>query len=169
MSIRVCCIISLYHLKKIITGDKIIIFAHTLDKLLHGGKTQTRRVVKPDESFDTDRRAIVKGNKRTMYRVGKTYAVQPGRTRKAVARILITDIRKEAVSRITEADAIAEGYVSTDEFFASWHNIHGKNADLNREVWVMTFKLDSVDQTALDPFKQAQNQEQNSPAPVDSA
>ena len=43
-----------------------MIFAHTLDKLIQGHKWQTRRLVKPDESF-VESGAIKKGSHRLMY------------------------------------------------------------------------------------------------------
>ena len=120
-----------------------MIFAHTLDKLIQGHKWQTRRLVKPDESF-VESGAIKKGSHRLMYVVGRTYAVQPNRGKKAVARILLTGLRREQVHAITEEDAHAEGFVSRDEFLATWYTIYGLNGDLNREVWVFEFKLDTI-------------------------
>lgn len=121
-----------------------MIFAHTLNQVICGEKQQTRRLVKMDETFDFDNQAIVKANSRIVYKVGKSYAVQPNRGKKAVARIVLTAIRKERVGSITDADALNEGFKSRDNFLAAWHIIHGQNADLNREVWVFEFELDSI-------------------------
>jgi hypothetical protein len=119
-----------------------MIFAHTLDKVLRGEKWQTRRLVKPNEMLvQTDAQPYVKSGSRTVYQVGKSYAVQPGRGQKSVARILLTGLRKEAVNAISPEDALAEGFTSRDEFFATWLNIHGKNADLAQDVWVLEFRL----------------------------
>lgn len=121
-----------------------MIFAHTLLQVLRGEKCQTRRIVKPDEAFDSEHQAIVKINMRTMYKVGKSYAVQPNRGKKAVARILITGIRKEKIGTISEADALDEGFRSRDDFLATWQSIHGEDANLNHDVWVIEFKLQSI-------------------------
>lgn len=84
-----------------------MIFFHTADKVLSGEKTQTRRL---------------KGN----YAVGKTYSVQPGRGKKAVARIRITLIRREDVRWICYNDVLAEGFESSREFLALWVKLHDR-------------------------------------------
>jgi hypothetical protein len=120
-----------------------MIFAHTLDKVIEGKKWQTRRPVKVGEQFEDGRR-ITKLGKRTMYEIGKSYAVQPNRGKKAVARILLTGLRKERIESITDADAKAEGFSSWEDFIATWRNIHGQNADLSCEVWVFEFELCTI-------------------------
>jgi len=117
-----------------------MIFAHTLDQVITGKKRQTRRLVKADEGFEDNRRITKKGN-RTLYEVGKSYAVQPNRGKKAVARILLTGLRKERVDSITDSDARAEGFSSREAFLATWRAIHGEDVDLSREVWVIEFEL----------------------------
>ena len=73
-----------------------MIFQHTVEAVLNGTKTQTRRVVKENQDLWFDEgNYVVYENGRAKYRVGNTYAVQPGRCKKAVARIRITDIRQE--------------------------------------------------------------------------
>jgi hypothetical protein len=120
-----------------------MIFAYTLDLVLSGKKTQTRRVIKPDEQLQVtpDGHRVIVPGKRTVYQVGKTYAVQPGRTAASVARIRLTGLRREPVEAISEGDAQAEGYGSREEFFAVWRRIHGAQADLARDVWVLEFEL----------------------------
>ncbi|MEO8609047.1 MAG: ASCH domain-containing protein [Chloroflexota bacterium] len=122
-----------------------MIFAHTLDKILCGEKRQTRRLVKPNEElFQADLPVYVKSGKRTVYQVGKSYAVQPNRGKKSVARIVLTGLRKESVKAISTEDALAEGFLSREDFFATWRTIHGKDADLQREVWVLEFSLQVI-------------------------
>ena len=121
-----------------------MIFAHTLEKVLVGKKSQTRRIAKPDEQLRVEngiRRVYRKGN-RTMYQVGKSYSIQPGRGKKAVARLIILDIKHEPVSSITEDDALAEGFPSRESFLNAWREIHGNQANLGQEVWVLEFKLE---------------------------
>jgi hypothetical protein len=117
-----------------------MIFAHTLDKVLAGQKRQTRRLVKPGETFE-EAAGTVKQNRRTLYQIGKTYAVQPNRGKPSAARIQLNGLRKETVAAIMDADAKAEGFDSRDEFISTWKHIHGKMADLQREVWVLEFTL----------------------------
>jgi hypothetical protein len=120
-----------------------MIFAHTIDQILCGEKSQTRRLVKPEESLIvSDGNIQVRGRTgRVMYQTGKTYAVQPGRGKKAVARILLKQIRRETLASITDMDARAEGFSSVEYFFALWRRIHGSHADLRQEVWVLEFEL----------------------------
>lgn len=125
-----------------------MLFIHTIDKVLSGQKTQTRRLVKPDDTelikpLDTDlvfsegdklftfykateTRDItsVERNGRHIYNVGQTYAVQPGRGKPAVARIRITDIRCEDVREISAEDAKAEGFESVTHFLLVWTQMH---------------------------------------------
>ncbi|MDZ4672694.1 MAG: hypothetical protein SH821_17670 [Phototrophicales bacterium] len=119
-----------------------MIFAHTLDKVLCGYKKQTRRLIKPDEkmTFQDGIYRVVSG-KRIVYQVGKTYAVQPGRGKKSVARILLINIRREQVNLINHADAIAEGFDSPELFLATWKIIHGAKSQLSYDVWVLEFEL----------------------------
>lgn len=100
-----------------------------VDRILAGAKTQTRRVVRPDRPC--------------RYRPGRTYAVQPGRTRRGVARIRITAVRAERLSRITAADARAEGFDSIPAFFEYWDHLHGPSSNRPIDVWVISFVLDA--------------------------
>jgi len=50
---------------------------------------------------------------RTKWRVGNTYAVQPGRGKCGVARIRVTGIRRERLQSISKNDALAEGILQT--------------------------------------------------------
>ena len=93
-----------------------MIFSHTLDLVLSGVKTQTRRLKKRHEHLYPTEPGTVYGETRAglrrVYQVGTTYAVQPGRAKKAVAYIVLRSIRDQRVISISEADAIAEGFDS---------------------------------------------------------
>lgn len=60
-------------------------------------------------------------------------------------RIRITGIHKERLQAITDADALAEGCESVDEYRALWNKVNGKRKGArwndNPEVWVLTFKV----------------------------
>lgn len=129
-----------------------MIFQHTWEKVLSGEKTQTRRIVKPGDGFTTPLAMEVIGRnpgrvihtvpsyhnpganfkniysvmngKRIVYEVGNTYAVQPGRTQKAVARIRILDIRREDVRSISWEDTQSEGFTNKVMFFNTWLQMH---------------------------------------------
>lgn len=114
-----------------------MIFQHTWEKVLTGEKTQTRRLVKPDQWIETvyydapqmyvytggsQRRCVYGTFHSVLY--PKTYAVQPGRGQKAVGRIRITHIRREDVRNISEEDARAEGFTDIDDFLETWCGMH---------------------------------------------
>jgi hypothetical protein len=120
-----------------------MLFQHTLDLVLSGRKTQTSRLVTPDDSAERGsdgRIEAVKTGGRDKYRVGKTYAVQPARGKPAVARIRLLGIARKRVSDTTTAEAKAEGFVSREAFFETWRAIHGAGK-LDAEVWLLTFEL----------------------------
>jgi len=113
-------------------------------KVLDGTKTQTRRLVKDGDSFTHWPMACVFGKTRLRFRENQTYAVQPGRGKKAIGRIGIVKIRKECLNAITYDDAQAEGVGRSIAAFAElWDSIHpkGKRWEDNPEVWVLEFEL----------------------------
>lgn len=97
-----------------------------IDKIREGQKTQTRRPVKSNERLLVGYQGrhfvdmALDGKDRRKWCVGKTYAIQPGRGKKAVGRILITKIREEDVRRICWNDALAEGFKSRIDFWLTW-------------------------------------------------
>jgi len=74
--------------------------------ILSGAKTQTRRPTKEGDSIYRGR--IGRGG-RLLWEVGRTYAVCPGRGKRAVCRIRITEIRCRRVCDISDKDVPAEG------------------------------------------------------------
>lgn len=97
-----------------------------VEKILAGEKTETRRKVKPGET-------------ECRYKVGKTYAAQPGRGMKGVARIRIEYVRREELGDMRYGDAEREGFDGVGEFLAYWEKLYGA-MDLTQEVWVIGFK-----------------------------
>lgn len=134
-----------------------MIFQHTIDKVLSGEKTQTRRPVKEGEyalnvwgtAIGDDLRI---GNKDDNITIGSVhhkngkrkwlmyhdYAAQPGRTQKGVARIRIKHIRREPVESLSEADVIAEGFANKFDFWETWKKMHKHTGML---CWVIEFEL----------------------------
>ncbi|WP_395088014.1 hypothetical protein [Armatimonas sp.] len=86
-----------------------MIFAHTFDKVEHGIKTVTRRLWRPDWELTDGRLTTGRGWRRELYRVGGTYAAQPGRGKPAEFRIEILSLREENLQDITEGESIMEG------------------------------------------------------------
>lgn len=124
-----------------------MIFQHTWQQVIDGSKTQTRRIVKPDDVAlnywlnpiqdywrESDKTiGAVQRNSRVLWNIAKqSYAVQPARGKKQIARIRITDIWREDVRRISLEDAIAEGYPmqlpedAYNGFFDTWVQMHDK-------------------------------------------
>lgn len=124
-----------------------MIFQHTLEPVLTGQKTQTRRLAKAGETavYDADHALVeVRANGRVKYRVGGTYAVQPSRNMAAVARIRLLAIEQKRANDVSAAEARAEGYAHPDDFLAAWQAIHGTNKR-SVPVWVLTFELVAPD------------------------
>jgi len=142
-------------------------------QVLDRAKTQTRRPVKGTEkSMDgytvayqwvhemlgsapnsiTDHRIWTTWE--IKWKVGSTYAVQPGRGKNAVGRIRITKIRRERLQEISYRDCRDEGIhvplrafmwgVDDKKKFAKlWDSLYKKpyRWEDNPEVWVLEFEL----------------------------
>lgn len=86
----------------------------------------------------------------------KTYAIQPGRGKKAIGRLRIINIGIELVQDITEEDALAEGAPrhllgteyrnARDWFWRTWDQIHPvkHRMDQNPMVWIITFRIETL-------------------------
>ena len=110
-----------------------------VEKILMKWKWQTRRLRKPGEEpgepiYDTywDRYSythVTSPNGRVKWKVGSTYAVQPGRGQKQVARFRLLKIREEDVRGISNEDAFAEGFpvcAARYWFLKTWCGFHDK-------------------------------------------
>lgn len=113
-----------------------------MTQVLAGEKTQTRRVVKDGDTpvYEGDDLVAVMQNGRLKWRVGKTYAVQPGRNEASVARIEVTHLKQETAAEVSAEDARREGYESVKAFLDMWREIYGENAG-ESTVWVISFRL----------------------------
>ena len=128
-----------------------------IEQVLSGEKTQTRRVAKPGEAFvqfmewDSREGEYIEGycvadeTSRRKWVCGRTYAIQAKRGASGIGkRIKIKDIYCESLHDITEANAIAEGVASVEEYRELWDSINGKTKDRwanNPLVWVITFEV----------------------------
>lgn len=112
-----------------------MIFAPDLaEKILAGEKTQTRR----RRTGQTVTGVWVDDPCR--YRPGRTYAVQPGRGKKSVGRILVRSVSAEAMCDMTEDDVRAEGFRTHGEFAAKWLSMYGEGSWLD-PVWRIEFEV----------------------------
>lgn len=117
-------------------------------KVLRGQKTETRRPVKEHHAP-------------LRYRAGQSHAVQPGRGQTSLGRIVLTHVSREAVTAITVAGAVAEGFAGVAGFARRWCELYDPpyRAALelatdpevldrfetrfgDQEVWVLRFILD---------------------------
>lgn len=99
-----------------------MIFQHTHEWVMNGTKTQTRRIIRPGE--DLLNGVVYTSEWRKVYEVGKSYAVQPGRGKKAIGRIKITNIRSQDVRDISDEDIAAEGFRSDHHYTAQYRFLH---------------------------------------------
>lgn len=144
------------------------------EKALTGEKTQTRRLQQPgDEAVRDETGRIIgvtrlnrRGRRRWVYRVGKSYAVCPGRGKHNLGRITVTAIRDQCIQDITEEDARAEGVSRAPDhrgypsglaawvnshragFVLVWNKINGRNPahrfEAKPRVWALTFEADGA-------------------------
>lgn len=120
-----------------------MIFAATHKQVLAGRKTQTRRLLRPYPGTLPARRPPKYGKAapapakwprafkafdqvwcECTVQPGRSYAVQPGRGKHALARIVVTDVRAELVGEITFDDARREGFRTTADFKRTWLELH---------------------------------------------
>lgn len=120
-----------------------MIFQYTWQQVVAGAKTATRRLIREADAAvygPAGDIVAVTHNGRVKWRVGATYAVQPGRGQPQIARIRLLSIARQRLTDCTRQDAVAEGFPDRQAFFAAWQDIHGA-ASLDQEVWVLAFAL----------------------------
>ena len=99
----------------------ILFKAYHAPLILAGKKTQTRR----------------RGKKRWI--VGHTHQAKVSYMAKPFATLRVLALREEPLSHISDADAIAEGYLNRNDYFQAFLNIYGEN-DPDEVVWVLAFE-----------------------------
>lgn len=99
-----------------------------IQKILSGEKTVTRRPLKA-------------GEYECRYKVGRTYALQPGRGQRAVGRILVKAATPGFLEELrTTREARLEGFESVGDFLAYWARLYGEPVYLNQPVWRIRFE-----------------------------
>lgn len=101
-----------------------MIFQFTIDKVLRGEKTQTRRLVKLGDYHVPVSESVFNARHRLRFATQTERAAQPGRGKCGIAIIRILEIRREDVREISETDARAEGFPSVMDFLQTWTWIH---------------------------------------------
>jgi hypothetical protein len=140
-----------FHLLNVGKGELTMLFKPYLaEAILQGKKTQTRRLPSNTGSVLFQGHIIaVYQNHRLRWRVRKTYAIQPGRGKKAIGRFRLLSIRHERLQDITEDDTAAEGISRRPgpyifDFARLWDSINTKPStqwEDNPQVFVLTFEL----------------------------
>lgn len=103
-------------------------------KVMAGEKTQTRRLVSHNPRSPW-------WHVECGYKVGRDYAVCPGRGKHAIGRIRITETMQLRLGgTLSLADAQAEGFASRDEFRLAWIDING-GYDSHAMVWIVKFEV----------------------------
>lgn len=99
-----------------------------IERILAGDKTVTRRPIV--------------GNADCRYKVGREYALQPGRGKKSVGRILIKDIRATQLGpQLTILESAKEGFGSFRDFRDYWEDLYGVPWHSLQRVWRIEFEL----------------------------
>jgi len=102
------------------------------EMILAGKKTQTRRIARPFAKRG--------------WAMDRSYAVQPGRGKRAVAYIAFRCMYSQQLQDITDDDVRAEGYETREAFAAVWDRINAKRGypwASNPWVWVIEFRLEA--------------------------
>jgi hypothetical protein len=132
----------------------VIFKAELAEKILRGEKTQTRRIVKPGEQHILSNNhailAVFDAKGRLKWKLGALYAICPGRTKPGIGFIRITQIKRQHLRNMWDADVKAEGvpegrtYTNNEPFGKLWNTINKKPGirwEDNPEVWAITFEL----------------------------
>ena len=107
--------------RRVLERSRAVIFSpELLPKVLDGTKTVTRR--------------------RSYREPGRTYAVQPGRGKKAVARIKIKFATPSQAFLVDDAEARLEGFEDVEAFREAFKRIYGPNA-LYDPCWRLQFEV----------------------------
>jgi len=106
----------------------------SIDQTLKGLKRKTRRPFREGDKSTTGREGVAyveDKNGRLKWRLGNTYAIQPGRGRKGIEghRIKIIGIQCEKLGDISPTDAMAEGLVVVAPAGGGCDGIYGYGRD----------------------------------------
>lgn len=107
------------------------------EKVVAGQKTVTRR---PRTGSNPSGKPGGWSDDPCRYKPGQSYAVQPGRGKKAIGRIRVLSVRPETMTQLDDDEARLEGFANTSEFVAKWLATYGKGSWLDI-VWRIEFEV----------------------------
>ena len=109
-------------------------FQHTLRQLLTGEKTETSRIVKPEQDYTGALPHFIPsvyvrdewGNYRTIWKTGNDYAIQPARGVHSVGRYRVEAIWRQDVRTLTLGQVEDEGFKKAlwGDFWLVWCKMH---------------------------------------------
>lgn len=110
-------------------------FQHTLKALLEGRKTETSRIVKVNQLWYPNLGVIADSddhgwNNRTVWAIGKDYAIEPHRGVRSVGRYRVEAIWRQDVRTLTLGQVDAEGFGAPlwIGFWEVWCKMHDPQA-----------------------------------------
>jgi hypothetical protein len=150
-----------------------LIFSKQLtQQILAGTKTETRRLVKGDGTVTLARRRGQTVVRRPFEpKVGKSYAVQPGRGKPELFRIVCTSRRRELLGTLDHAAAVAEGFPRGVAAFAIyWLSLYEPAWPALERVFCPTCTLDAdypADELPPCPMCDGESEIRIRPTPTD--
>ena len=106
-------------------------------KVLDGSKTVTRRL-----ASSNPRSPWYEGG--CGLKVGRDYAVCPGRGKPQLGRVVVTAVELMRLGRVHPAEALREGFESVAEFEEAFAGINGA-CDPDWLVWRIEFRREAAD------------------------
>ena len=100
---------------------------HLAEAVIAGRKTVTRRLCSDNPRSPWWRQECG-------LKVGRDYAVQPGRGKAAVGRAVVVSVERQRLGHIDHDEARREGFFSPGHFVATFISING-SYDTAAEVW----------------------------------
>lgn len=107
--------------------------AKLADEVMRGRKTVTRRLAN-----DNPNSHWYSGG--CFYKVGRDYAVCPGRGKNAIGRVRITSVRLMTLRTLSTDEARREGFETMADFVRAWREING-SYDFKARVWRVEFEV----------------------------
>ena len=102
--------------------------------VMAGEKTVTRRLTSPNP-----RSPWFAGS--CSLRVGKDYAVCPGRGKNAIGRVVVRDVTKQRLGALSREEARREGFASPMDFHRAFAAINPNRYDPDELVWRVEFEV----------------------------